>query len=96
MRTRDQILKRLKEEKLTLFQDYPLKSMEVFGSVARNELECQDVDILVEVDPEIGLGFVNLANRLEEILEVPVDLVSRRSVSDSYFSEIESDLIRIE
>ncbi len=93
MRTCDEILERLREEKLSLFQDYPLKSMEIFGSVARNEAECRDVDILVDVDPEIGIGFVNLANRLEEILEVPVDLVSKRAVDDHYFTEIQSDLI---
>lgn len=95
MRTREEILECLKEEKLSLFQDYPLKSMGLFGSLARNEKDCHDVDILVDVDPVIGLGFVNLANRLEEILEVPVDLVSRRAVSDGYFSKIESDLIRV-
>jgi len=41
------------------------------------------VDILVDVDPTIGLGFVTLAERLEEVLGLPVDLVSRRAIKPS-------------
>ncbi len=41
---------------------YPLKQMALFGSVARGDATDQsDVDILVEVDPTIGLRMVDLA-----------------------------------
>ena len=62
-------------------RNFPLRRMGLFGSWARNEqTETSDVDILVEVDPSIGLRFVTLAERLESLLEQHVDLVSSRAV----------------
>ena len=55
--------------------------MALFGSWSRNEqTETSDVDILVDVDPSIGLRFVALAERLESLLDQHVDVVSSRAV----------------
>jgi predicted nucleotidyltransferase len=70
--------------------------MALFGSWARNEqTETSDVDILVDVDPSIGLRFVTLAERLESLLEQHVDLVSSRAVKPSLLKQIESELIDV-
>jgi len=53
------------------------------------------VDILVEVDPSIGLEFVTLAERLEELLKASVDLVSSRAVTSQAFKFIEPELIYV-
>lgn len=55
-----------------------MKSLALFGSVARNEAgPASDVDILVEFGEPVGLfEFVALKNYLEEILGNPVDLVT--------------------
>jgi type I restriction-modification system DNA methylase subunit len=39
--------------------------------------EQSDVDIMVEVDPSIGVGFVELAEHLERALGIHAELVSR-------------------
>ncbi len=44
----------------------------------------------------MGLGFVDLADRLEEILGRPVDLVSERSLRQRLWPFVQSDLIDAE
>jgi predicted nucleotidyltransferase len=51
------------------------------------------VDVLVEVDPSIGLRFVALGEDLERALGRRVDLVSRRAIKPSLWQQIEPELI---
>ena len=68
----------------------------LFGSYVRGGQEKDsDVDILVEVDPSIGLEFVTLAEEIEKLLGLPVDLVSRRAVSPRYWKVIEQELVYV-
>jgi predicted nucleotidyltransferase len=53
------------------------------------------VDILVEVDPSIGLRFVTLAERLESLLDQHVDLVSSRAVKPNLLKQIQAELIDV-
>lgn len=83
----------LNSHKSRLFSRYPLKSMAVFGSYARNEQsDISDVDILVEFNDRIGIRFIDLAEEIETLLETKVDLISRNAVKPRYFKSIESDL----
>lgn len=96
MKTKDEILSVLKARKPELEQVFPIKRMALLGSWARGEAaEKSDVDILVDVDPTIGLGFVTLAERLEELLGLPVDLVSQRAIKPSLWKQIEPELIDV-
>ena len=92
---REEIMTRLRESKDSLQAEFPVKRIALFGSYARgSQVSGQsDVDILVEVDPSIGLGFVTLANRLEQLLGTRVDLVSRRAIKPSLWKLIEPELI---
>jgi len=77
-----------------LQQEFPLRRLALFGSWARNEqTENSDVDLLVEVDPSIGLRFVTLAERLEAAVGRRADVVSRRAVKPSLWIRIEPELI---
>ena len=79
-----------------LVREFPVRRMALFGSVARGEAtEASDIDILVEVDPSIGLGFVTLAERLEQALGHKVDLVSRRAVKPALWIQIEPELVDV-
>lgn len=94
MNSRDDILDRLRQIKPELQAEFPLYRLAIFGSWARNQQsEESDVDILVEVDPSIGLRFVTLADRLEHAISRPADVVSRRAIRDSYWKKIEPELI---
>jgi predicted nucleotidyltransferase len=94
VRTTEDILEKLKTQKVALFEKYPVHRIALFGSWSRGEQNLNsDVDILVDVDPTIGLGFVSLADELEHILGLKVDLVSRRAIRASLWKQIEPDLI---
>ncbi|WP_416867910.1 MAG: nucleotidyltransferase family protein [Imperialibacter sp.] len=95
MTTQD-IIQRLTSAKSALFVKYPIKSMAIFGSIARGEAVAEsDVDIVVELNGQVGLKFVTIADELEEVLGKKVDLVSRRAIDDRYWKFIEKDLIYV-
>lgn len=59
-----------------------VRTLSVFGSVARGEAsDRSDIDLLVEFDRPVGLfHFVTVKDRLESVLELPVDLVTPRGL----------------
>lgn len=94
--TKEEILKVLAKGKPELQKQFKVSKMALFGSYARGDQQAgSDVDILVEVDPSIGLEFVTLAERIEKLLGVPVDLVSSRAVSSMTMKYIEAELIYV-
>ncbi len=96
MITREEILKTLTKDKLELQRQFKVSKMALFGSYARGDQQANsDVDILVEVDPSIGLEFVTLAERIEQLLGVSVDLVSSRAVTSKAMKYIEPELIYV-
>lgn len=94
MISKEQILNTLREQRRLLGQRYPIQRLALFGSWARGDAqEKSDIDILVEVDPSIGIRFVELAEELERALGRNVDLVSRRAIKPVYWERIEPELI---
>jgi predicted nucleotidyltransferase len=96
MKTLHEIKSILSSHKSRLFNDYPIKSMAIFGSYSRKEQkETSDLDILVEFSDRIGIRFVDLADDLEIIVGFKVDLVSKNGIKDKYLKSIDSDLIYV-
>jgi len=96
MIAKEEILSALAKDKDVLERRYKVRKLALFGSYARGDQRADsDVDILVEVDPSIGLEFVTLARRIEEILGVEVDLVSSRAVTAKAMEFIEPELIYV-
>ena len=94
MTAKEQILHTLREQRELLSHRYPIRRLALFGSWARGDAqEKSDIDVLVEVDPSIGIRFVELAEELERALGRHVDLVSRRAIKPSYWKRIEPELI---
>jgi len=97
MTTKESILGILRRERDRLRQQFGVKRVALFGSYARgDQTESSDVDILVEVDPSIGLGFVELAEQIESLLGVRTDVVSRGAVRLRHWKLIEPELIDVE
>ena len=72
-------------------KDQGVKSLSVFGSVARGDAgPGSDVDLLVEFEPSIGLfHFIHVQNYLKDLLGgVEVDLVMR----DAVFEELKDGI----
>ena len=96
MKTREEVLAILVQHKPRLQQQFPIRRLAVFGSYARGEQrEESDVDILVDVDPSIGLEFVSLAEAIEQALGLHVDLVSSRAIKPRNWAVIEPELIDV-
>ena len=94
MSERDQILAALRKQHVELKRRYPIRRLALFGSWARGDArQDSDVDVLVEVDPSIGLRFVELADELEMALGRRVDVVSRRAIKPSFWARIEPELV---
>ena len=85
-----EILAAHKEE---LLSEYHVERLAIFGSYARNEQKIgSDVDILVDFKGPVGIEFVDLANYLEDLLNMRVDLVSRKGIKHKYYQAIQDDL----
>jgi predicted nucleotidyltransferase len=96
MKTREQILDTLRRAAPELAREYGVTRLALFGSHARGEAtEESDVDVLVEVDPSIGLRFVDLADRIEDLVGLPVDVISTRALSPSHWADVEKDLVDV-
>lgn len=93
MKSLSVILSLILKNKPGLQKKYPIKTICVFGSVARGDFnENSDVDILAEFEKPIGIEFIDLANELESILQQKVNLISRSGTNPKYFKVIEKDL----
>jgi len=90
--TRSEILQTLAARREDLAK-MGVKSMAVFGSVARDEARPDsDVDILVEFrGPATFNGYMDLKFFLEELLGRSVDLVTRKSIRPRLKTRIESE-----
>jgi predicted nucleotidyltransferase len=95
-KTREEILSLLTRNKSELESKFKVRRMALFGSYARGDQQSgSDVDILVDIDPSVGLEFVTLAEQIEQMLGIPVELVSRRAIKANKLKYIEQDLIYV-
>ena len=86
----------LTQHKEELKERYKVKKIGIFGSYVRGEQnEKSDLDILVDFKESIGLEFIELAEFLETILGMKVDLVSKGAIKPERWKYIENDLIYV-
>ena len=77
----EQIQNIIRAHRDILMRRFHVKDIGVFGSCARGEeSEESDVDILVEFAEPVGWEFIDLKEYLEEIMERPVDLVTKKAL----------------
>lgn len=96
MLTLNEIKQQLSQLKPVLQQKYPLTSLAIFGSYARNEAtEKSDVDVLVEFNGKIGIQFIDLADEIEACLGIRTDVITKNSLKPNYFEHIKEDLIYV-
>jgi len=94
MKTVEEIKEIIRQHRKELEDKYKVKSIAIFGSYARNEqTEMSDVDILVEFSEPVGFLFFYLADYLEQILGVKVDLVTYDAIKPNRRKYIMEDLI---
>ncbi len=96
MQGSDKIQKTLSRHSAEIRAKFPVKSLAVFGSVARGSARSDsDIDILVEFSRPVGIEFIDLGNYLESLLNLRVDLVSQRGMKPMYFEQIKNQLLYV-
>jgi uncharacterized protein len=96
---RDDVIRTLRQHRDELTHQYGVKSLALFGSVARDEAaEASDVDLLVEFDDR-PVGLFHLARTyryVKELLGVRhLDLVLRRALFEELRPSILKDAIDV-
>jgi uncharacterized protein len=95
--SRQDILASLKKLKKEVAKEYSVKTMGVFGSVARDEQTGKsDIDLLVEFSKPVGfVTFMRLENFLSERLGNKVDLVTPDSLKPVIRQDVLSEVIYV-
>jgi uncharacterized protein len=87
----------LKRHRGELADIYGVKSLALFGSVARDEAQpSSDIDLLVEFNRPVGLfGLFALQDRLEDLFGCKVDLGTVNSLKPRLRPTVMNDLIYV-
>ena len=93
----DVVIQILKEKNAELTKQFGVKSLLLFGSVARNEATtASDVDLLVEFSRPVGyFGLFALQDYLESLLGCSVDLGTPDSLKPYVKERVMGELIRV-
>ena len=94
---RDDVIRILQEHRSEFAARYGVKSLALFGSVARDTAtEQSDVDLLVEFDRPVGLfGLFTLQDHLEKLLRCPVDVGTRESLKPRLRAKVLAECIDV-
>jgi predicted nucleotidyltransferase len=95
--TRQDILLSLKALKEDVAREYSVKTLGIFGSIARDEQTDQsDVDLLVEFSRPVGfVTFMRLEHFLSDRLGKPVDLVTPDSLKPVIRQDVLAEVIYV-
>jgi len=94
---RDEVIRKLKDQRQELFDRYGVSELFLFGSVARNEANHDsDIDLFVEFRHPISLfQFIELQQHLESLLGRKVDLGTKRSIKSGIIDSVVKESIRV-
>lgn len=92
----DEAIKTLSEHRQD-FDNFGVKSLAIFGSVARNEARSDsDIDLLVEFSKPVGLfEFVDLKNYLEKLFGCQVDVGTPASLKASIRDQVLKEAVYV-
>ncbi len=83
MLTKNEILSKLKELKPTLYKDYSVSEIGLFGSFSDESYTGEsDIDLLVELEKPIGWKFFSLEIYLGKIFDRKIDLVTKNALKE--------------
>jgi len=86
----------INEHRQELEEKYKVKTIAVFGSYVRDEQNpTSDIDVLVEFKEPVGFLFFHLADYLEEITGVKIDLVTKDGIKPNRRPYILKELVYV-
>jgi len=95
VKSKEEILDKLKNVKTNLKKKYKVKRIGLFGSYANNkQKDTSDIDFLVEFEEDADLiHFIGLSRYLEEIFNTKVDVISKPSLKEELKQHILKEVI---
>jgi len=95
MKTKNEIIKFLQQNKQQIQEKYKVNSIALFGSFARDEAnENSDIDILVDMETSFD-NFFDLKYFLEDEFKTTVDLGKEKNMRLFIKNKIQKDLIYV-
>ncbi|MEW6203126.1 MAG: nucleotidyltransferase family protein [bacterium] len=96
MKELKELKKIINQHREELEEKYRVNNIAIFGSYVRGEQnEESDVDILVEFEEPVGFLFIHLADFLEEILGVKVNLLTHDAIKPNRRKYILDELVYV-
>jgi predicted nucleotidyltransferase len=97
MPTQQQVLSILKQFKNEAGHEYGIRTLGLFGSLARNQANADsDIDVVIETDTVNPFQMVHIKEQLETRLGTHVDLVRmRKSMNNFLKKRIESEALYV-
>ena len=93
---RDEVMRILSAQLANLHEQYGVRRVDLFGSVARDEAgPDSDVDLLVEFERPIGLRFFELQEYFENLLHCKVDLGTPQSLKPRMRDRVLAEAINV-
>ncbi|PIQ09810.1 MAG: nucleotidyltransferase [Ignavibacteriales bacterium CG18_big_fil_WC_8_21_14_2_50_31_20] len=94
---RSEIISRIEDFKNNRAKEFGILKIGIFGSVARDESDVEsDVDIVVKMESQDLFKLIGIKQNLEEILQLPVDIISYRETMNSFLKRrIDKDVIYV-
>ena len=94
---RDEVIRILQSQRGELAERFAVKSLALFGSVARDEAtEHSDVDLLVEFSRPVGFfGLFELQDHLAKLLGRPVDLGTPNSLKPRIRAKVLQESVHV-
>jgi len=95
--TRDEVLTVLRANRRRLDVEFGVASLQLFGSVARDEAHAaSDVDLLVEFNRPVGyFGLFQLQDHLTELIGTSVDLGTPASLKERILHRVLAEAIHV-
>jgi predicted nucleotidyltransferase len=100
MESRNEIIKKIKEQYPYLLRQYGIRRIGIFGSVAMDTAgQDSDIDIVVEFDRPIGLKFMEFVDYMEKVFGKKVDVLTKDGIKNirvkNVSTEIEKNIIYV-
>lgn len=94
---RDVVIQTLKRQNSELINKFGVKTLYLFGSVARDEASpTSDIDLLVEFNRPVGyFGLFALQDYLENLFNCPVDLGTSESLKPYIRERVQKELVHV-
>lgn len=96
MKNLEEIRAIIEQHRPELEEQYKVSKIAIFGSYARgDQAEQSDVDILVDFKEPVGFLFIHLADYLEAILGLKVDLLTPDAIKPNRKKSVMEDMVYV-